>query len=194
MKHYRIDENEGYKALRFRGREAVWRDSASLLQITTLDRQVPAVFRWLARLGDQGVIKEDYALRFMALGMATEPGKAVVEFFRSEHLPLPLAYLKDPQFVDLLATALEAAGNTASELWKASGTMAQVLLAPDEDDERRANPDDVKDLRANMGMERRYWGGTRAALSRDHAGAAPRRYRGHASLVWLVANSGLGHV
>lgn len=35
--------------------------------------------------------------------------------------------------------------------------MASVLLAPDEDSERRANPDDVHDLHANMGAERRYW-------------------------------------
>lgn len=69
----------------------------------------------------------------MALGMATEPGKAIsVEFYRREHLPLPPAYLKDPQLVDLLTKALEAAENTAGELWKACSTMAAVLLAPDE--------------------------------------------------------------
>jgi CRISPR system Cascade subunit CasA len=159
MKHYRIDEKDAYIALRFREDKAVWRDSASLLQIAAKNRQVPAVFRWLARLSDQGILNDDVALRFMALGMATEPGKAVVEFYRSEHLPLPPAYLKEPQLVDLLTKALEAAENTASELWKASSTMAAVLLAPDEEGARRANPDDVRDLRATMGAERRYWAG-----------------------------------
>ena len=157
MKHYRIDEKDGYKSLRFREDRALWRDSATLLQIAATDRQVPAVFQWLGRLSDRGLLEDHYTLRVMALGMATEPGKAVVHFARSEHLPLPLAYLDNPQLVDLLSTALTAAENVASELWKASGTMASVLLAPDEEGERKANPDDVKDLRANMGAERRYW-------------------------------------
>lgn len=159
MKHYRIDDKEAYKALRFREDRSVWRDSASLLQITAKNRQVPAVFRWLARLSDQGILDEGVALRYMALGMATEPGNAVVEFYRSEHMPLPVAYLKDLHLVELLTRALEAAENTASELWKASSTMAAVLLAPDEESERRANPDDIRDLRATMGAERRYWAG-----------------------------------
>jgi CRISPR system Cascade subunit CasA len=202
MKHYRIDDKEAYIALRFREDRAVWRDSASLLQIAATNRQVPAVFRWLARLSDQGAIDEGVALRFMALGMATEPGKAVVEFYRREHMPLPPAYLKDPQLVDLLTKALDAAENTASELWKASSTMAAILLAPDESSERRANPDAVKDLRSNMGAERRYWAGleppfreTMQVLPEQGTEAMRRWFEWLRDAAWAVFNEvsdGLG--
>ncbi len=159
MKHYRIDDKRGYISKRFSEDRALWRDSATLLRFSAADQQPPAVLVWLALLAEGGrpVLDEHYSLRCMALGMASDQAK--VEFYRYEHLPLPPAYLKEPQLVDLLTKALGAAENAASELWKASSTMAAVLLAPDEDSERRANPDDVRDLRANMGTERRYWAG-----------------------------------
>lgn len=159
MKHYRVDEKRGHISKRFSEERALWRDSATLLRFKSAEQQPPAVLDWLARLAEGGrpVLDDHYSLRCMALGMASDQAK--VEFYRSEHLPLPPAYLKEPQLVDLLTTALEAAENTASELWKASSTMAAVLLAPDEEDERRANPDDVRDLRATMGAERRFWAG-----------------------------------
>jgi CRISPR system Cascade subunit CasA len=159
MKHYRKDDKRGYISKRFSEDRALWRDSATLLRFSAADQQPPAVLAWLALLAEGGrpVLDEHYSLRCMALGMASDQAK--VEFYRREHLPLPPAYLKEPQLVDLLTKALGAAENAASELWKASSTMAAVLLAPDEDSERRANPDDVRDLRANMGTERRYWAG-----------------------------------
>lgn len=159
MKHYRIDEKRGPISKRFSEERALWRDSATLLRFNVDDQQPPAVLRWLALLaeGSRPVLDDHYSLRCMALGMASDQAK--VEFYRSEHLPVPPAYLKDPQLVDLLTKALEAAENTARELWKASSTMAAVLLAPNEEGERRANPDDVRDLCATMGMERRYWAG-----------------------------------
>lgn len=159
MKHYRVDEKRGRICKRFNEDRALWRDSATLLRFNVADQQPPAVLRWLAILAEGGrpVLDDHYSLRCMALGMASDQRK--VEFYRSEHLPVPPTYLNDPQLVDLLTKSLEAAENTASELWKASSTMAAVLLAPDEGVERRANPDDVRDLRATMGTERRYWAG-----------------------------------
>jgi len=159
MKHYRIDEKRGPISKRFSEERALWRDSATLLRFNVDDQQPPAVLRWLALLaeGSRPVLDDHYSLRCMALGMASDQAK--VEFYRSEHLPVPPAYLKDTQLVALLTKALAAAENTARELWKASSTMAAVLLAPNEEDERRANPDDVRDLCATMGMERRYWAG-----------------------------------
>jgi len=159
MKHYRVDEKRGYISKRFSEDRALWRDSATLLRFKSTEQQPPAVLEWLARLAEGRIpmLDDHYSLRCMALGMASDQAK--VEFYRSEHMPLPVAYLKDLHLVDLLTRALEAAENTASELWKASSTMAAVLLAPDEEGERRANPDDIRDLRATMGAERRYWAG-----------------------------------
>lgn len=157
MKHYRIDEKRGRISMRFNENRAVWRDSATLLRLNAEEHQVPAVFAWLGRLvdGHRPVLDESLSLRYMALGMASDQAK--VEFFRSEHLPLPLAYLDNVALVDLLFRTLAAAENVASELWKASGTMASVLLAPAEDSERRPDPDAVRNLRESMGTERRYW-------------------------------------
>lgn len=202
MKHYRIDDKRGYISKRFSEDRALWRDSATLLRFSATDQQPPAVLAWLALLAEGGrpVLDEHYSLRCMALGMASDQAK--VEFYRREQLPLPPAYLKDPQLVDLLTKALGAAESTASELWKASSTMAAVLLAPDEGSERRANPDDVKDLRANMGAERRYWAGLEPPFREtmqtlpEQGTEAMRRWfdwlRGAAWAVFNEVSDGLG--
>ena len=203
MKHYRIDDKRGRISKRFSESRALWRDSATLLQFNTTDLQAPAVFAWLARLAGGGtpVLEESLSLRYMALGMASN--KAKVEFFRSENLPLPIEYLDNPELIDLLSAALSAAENVASELWKASGTMASVLLVPDEDSERRANPDDVKDLRASMGTERRYWAmlephfrETMQALPREGTGAMRRWFDWLRDAAWEAfdeISDGLGN-
>ncbi len=157
MKHYRIDEKRGYISLRFQEERAVWRDSATLLQLNATDRQVPAIFTWLGLLvgGRTPVLERSRTMRYMALGMASDQAK--VEFFRGEHFPLPLAYLDNPIVVETLTRGLLAAEGVASELWKATGTLARWLLVPDEESDRQPNPDDVRDLRATMAAERRYW-------------------------------------
>lgn len=157
MKHFRVDEKRGHISLRFQENRAVWRDSVSLLKLDSKNYQTPAVFAWLDLLVQRGTLDRSKTLRCMALGMATEAGKQVVHFYRSEYLPLPLAYFDDPNLVHMLETALTAAENVASELWKATGTLARWLLVPDEDSNRQPNPDDVHDLRATMAAERRYW-------------------------------------
>lgn len=157
MKHYRIDEKRGHISMRFNENRAVWRDSAALLNLRATDKQVPAIFSWLGQLTDgvKPVLHESQTLRYMALGMASDQAK--VEFFRYEHLPLPLAYLSDFTLIESLETILQTAESVSSELWKATGTMASVLLAPDEDSERRPDPDAVRNLRDSMGTERKYW-------------------------------------
>ncbi len=157
MKHYRINAKSGHVSLRFQEHRALWRDSVALLRLSAEEQQVPAIFAWLGRLagGMQPVLEERLSLRYMALGMASDQAK--IEFFRHEHLPLPVAYLDNPQLVDLLGHSLSAAEAVASELWRAGTTIANLLLDPEENSERRANPDDVRHLRDNMALERRYW-------------------------------------
>lgn len=157
MKHYRIDEKRGYISLRFQEERALWRDSATLLQLNATDRQVPSNFSWLGQLvdGRAPVLNRAQTVRYMALGMASDQAK--IEFFRNEHMPLPLAYFDDSKLVQRLSDAVKAAENVASELWKATGTLASCLLVPEEGSNRQPNPDDVRDLRATMAAERRYW-------------------------------------
>jgi CRISPR system Cascade subunit CasA len=157
MKHFRIDEKRGYLSLRFQENRALWRDSVALLKLNTTNHRTPTIFSWLHRLVELGSLARAKTLRCMAFGMATEAGKQVVHFYRSEYLPLPLAYLAEPSLISQLETALTAAEDVASELWKTTGTLARWLLVPDEESDRQPNPDDVRDLRATMAAERRYW-------------------------------------
>lgn len=157
MKHFRVDEKRGYISLRFQENRALWRDSVALLKFNSANYRTPAIFAWLDLLVERGMLERSKTLRCMALGMATEAGKQVTHFYRGEYLPLPLAYLDNPDLVLLLEKALTAAEGVASELWKATGTLARWLLVPDEESERQPNPDDVRDLRASMAAERRYW-------------------------------------
>jgi hypothetical protein len=136
----------------------LWRDSATLLQLDTAQAYAPRVFAWLAELVDEGYLSSG-TRRTMALGMANDQAK--VEFYRVEHLPLPLAYLRNQQLVNVLRDdVLGLAENVARQLWGAARTMATYVLAPQSDSETAHQPvrDDLDRVMAPWGVERRYWG------------------------------------
>lgn len=157
MKHYRIDKDRGHISLRFQENKAVWRDSATLLQLQAEDRQASANLSWIQDLsvGRYAVLNSQNAFRLMALGMASDQAK--IAFFRSEYLPLPLEYLTSAETVNQLRRALTVAEQTASELWRAAGTMAYILLAPVEDGDSKPDPDEVRNVRDAMAVDRRFW-------------------------------------
>lgn len=157
MKHYRSHKKSGLLPLQFREERSLWRDSTLLFQINSDSHKAPAVFRWLGRLYDRSVIQDHHMFNYQAIGMLADRSKAITKFAHREYMPLPLAYLNNLELVNSLGEALEAAEKVASELWKATGTMASVLLAPDEDGDRRPDPDAVRNLRDSMGTERKYW-------------------------------------
>ncbi|RIK39307.1 MAG: type I-E CRISPR-associated protein Cse1/CasA [Chloroflexi bacterium] len=202
MKHFRVDEKRGYISLRFQENRALWRDSVALLKFNSENYRPPAVFAWLDLLVERGILDRSKTLRCMALGMATEAGKQFIDFYRSEYLPLPLAYLDNPDLVPTLETALTAAEHVASELWKATGTLARWLLVLDEESERQPNAEDVRDLRATMAAERRYWARlepqfrqTMQAIPQDAAAAMTTWFDWLRQSAWDVFNQvcdGLG--
>jgi CRISPR system Cascade subunit CasA len=157
MKPYRRDEKRGLLPLRFTEGRALWRDSATLFQLDTATAHAPRVFAWLAELVDEGYLPRG-TRRTLALGMANDQAK--VEFYRTEHLPLPLAYLSNQQLVNSLRDdVLGVAENVARQLWGAARTMATFVLAPQADVEGAhvPAPDDMNRLAAMWGVERRYW-------------------------------------
>ncbi len=157
LKHFRIHEKHGHISLKFTENRALWRDSVALMKFNSTNYQTPAIFSWLERLVERGNLDRSKTLRCMAFGMATELGKQVINFYRSEHLPLPLAYFGESSLVTVLENALAASESVKDELWKATGTVARLFLVPDEESSRQPDPKAVRNLRDTLDTERRYW-------------------------------------
>jgi len=158
FKHYRVDKKRGYRDLRFKEGRAVWRDSASLLELKAAEKgRPPLTLFWLAELVADGVLDRARTYRYMALGMCNNQAK--VDFYREEHLPLPAAYLQDEGLVEHLRTGLEAAQNVRRELMRAVSRLANLFLSPTADDKEghRPDPKDVNNLMAHWAVERHYW-------------------------------------
>jgi len=157
MKPYRRDVKRGLLPLRFSEDRALWRDSATLFQLDTVTTYAPRIFAWLAELMSESYILQG-TRRTLALGMANNQAK--VEFYRTEHLPLPLAYLREQQLVNSLRDdVLGSAENVARQLWRAARTMATFVLTPQADNENahKPAPEDQERLTAMWNIDRRYW-------------------------------------
>ncbi len=157
MKPYRRDEKRGLLPLRFNENRSLWRDSATLFQLDAPKSYAPRAFAWLGELIGEGYLPRG-TRRTLALGMANDQAK--VEFFRTEHLPLPLAYLRDQQLVNSLRSdVLGVAEDVAHQLWGAARTMATLVLAPQAESEGAHQParEDLDRVMAPWGIERRYW-------------------------------------
>ncbi|MEW6568786.1 MAG: type I-E CRISPR-associated protein Cse1/CasA [Chloroflexota bacterium] len=157
--HFTRDEQRGYRPYRFSEARVLWRDSASFLRLKALKEvDPPETLKYLAELVEDEVVETHRLYRYMALGMANNQAK--VEFYRWEHLPLPGIYLKKPDLVDALRTALESAETTRSRLGAALARSASLLLSPTADDPNGRKPDrkDVNDLLAHWAFDRAYWG------------------------------------
>jgi CRISPR system Cascade subunit CasA len=160
MKHYRKDKKDGYKVLLFFEEKALWRDSSTLFKVHNPTTTRPTRnFSWLANLSLEGKVDKHSTYRFMALGMATKPGQAKIEFYRHENMPMPLSYLNDEILADKLKEALTYAEETKSILWQATSAMANIFISPTSDLKggRRPDPADVAKLLKHWGAESNYW-------------------------------------
>ena len=158
FKHYRITKTAGFRPMQFSENRALWRDSATLLRFRTEDQgHPPRVFLWLADLLEAELLEAAATYRFMALGMASN--KARIDFYREEHVPLPVRYLQQENLVDHLRNAITLAENVCSTLMRAVARLATLLLAPSADEPNGRSPDkkDVDNLLAHWAAERTYW-------------------------------------
>jgi len=117
----------------------------------------PRTLAWLAELVNEGYLPSGMQ-HTVALGMANDQAK--VEFYRTEHLPLPLIYLQEQQLINSLRSdVLGVAEEVAHQLWGAARTMATYVLALQADSENahQPAPEDLNRLTAAWGIERRYW-------------------------------------
>jgi len=157
MKHYRRHEKRGPLPLSFTEGRGLWRDSAVLFRLHDEGYQPPRAFQWLAELVDADHLSKSQTRRCLALGMSKRQAK--VNFYRSEWMPLPLAYLDDEELVEALETALGMAKRTARQLWGATRTLATFILSPEADTESARRPvrEDLDSLTHQWAVERRYW-------------------------------------
>ncbi|HZQ38330.1 MAG TPA: type I-E CRISPR-associated protein Cse1/CasA, partial [Dehalococcoidia bacterium] len=159
FKSYRKDEKLGWRPRTLVPGRAVWRDSHALFVSSEGGRR-PRVLDHFATVSQA---LEDREWRgpypperpnLDVLGMCTEPGKAIVHYWRQERLPMPLAYLDDRALQQALAQALEFAEGGASALRWAVNMLARLILAPDGD---RGDEKAIRALADSMGADVRYW-------------------------------------
>jgi CRISPR system Cascade subunit CasA len=157
MQHYRDKGRGGPRPLSFREGRGLWRDSAALLQLNAEGFRPPRTFGWLATLVIEGCLAPHQTRRYLALGMASKQQK--VYFYRSEQMPLPLAYLQEGRLVARLTEALDMAEGVAKQLWGAARTLATLILSPEADREEGRKParEDLDQLASQWAVERHYW-------------------------------------
>lgn len=162
FKNYRKDEKSGYLPTRYSEDKVLWRDSSALFGVQKHGENHPPInFAWMATLADKDFIEKRRTLRFMALGMANNQAK--VEFFRQEHMPLPLAFLEDEELLGKLETALTLAAETRRSLWSAVSWMSVLIVSPNSDgknwkDINRITKDQAGQLYQHWSVESDFWG------------------------------------
>jgi CRISPR system Cascade subunit CasA len=157
MQHYRDKGRGGPRPLSFREGRGLWRDSAALLQLNAEGFRPPRTFDWLANLVYEGCLDPHQTRRYLAMGMSKS--RAKVNFYRSEQMPLPLAYLREERLVARLTKALDMAEDVARQLWGAARTLATLILSPGADREEGRKParEDLDRLTSQWAVERHYW-------------------------------------
>jgi CRISPR system Cascade subunit CasA len=162
FKCYRKEEKRGWVSLSLREERALWRDSHSLMELSTESHSRPAVFDWVAQIAaepgaDAGAIGPYFS--FSAFGLATEIGKAAsVTFWRHERLPLPLAYLSDAELLGRIADAIDCAEDAARDLRESVWVLARTLFQPlDSANGQQGRSDDASRLTSELAPLRLYW-------------------------------------
>lgn len=156
--HLRRTKTGGLRPLQFNPRRALWRDSSALFEFASSDCRPPLAFQQADHLVREAMLDPAERLRVFALGMSSDQAK--VDFYRAEHLPLPLAYLKDPSLVADLSLAIRQAEAVHQALWRAVRRLAMLVLAPEADFSEGRTPasQDIHQLMDHWGYDAPYWG------------------------------------
>ena len=163
FKCYQMRSLGGSTPLAINPEKALWRDSHALFQFQDDSNKRPEVFEWLAAL-EQGrranEIEASIKIHFFVTGLATKTGKsASVALWRQEHLPLPLAYLQEPELSSKLRECLSVADKAGELLHQAARLLSRRCIAPTAGSE--ACPEDrEKDfdfLVARLAVGRAFW-------------------------------------
>lgn len=139
FKSYIPNKEKGWRPRGIVPEKAVWRDSHTLFQAADQSLR-PGVFDWAGRiwrLRESGEISAKATYGFLAVGMATDIGKAAnILLWRQERLPMPLAYLEDKELLGKLKDALDFAEDVSRILELHLRVVALTILDPKADPER----------------------------------------------------------
>jgi CRISPR system Cascade subunit CasA len=135
----------------FAPEKALWRDSTNLLQALGETKQISATLRWLAVLYAAGAIDLERTFNLAAFGLSTD--RAKVFLWRSEELPLSLAYLEGQDLVVALGQAVTAAEDSGKALRSGVRLLASETLGPG----GTADKDRVSALVESLAPDRNYW-------------------------------------
>lgn len=156
---YRKDEKTGWKPLRLQTNRALWRDSTALFQLDNPEGKAPDCCRLVADLISQGVLDYSASCQLETFGLCTD--KARIDLWRQEQIPLPLAYLADPDLVSTLSDSLTFANEVYRKLYASLVKLANLLLSPASDQTDIHEPDrNQRDkLLQSFGSQELYWSG-----------------------------------
>lgn len=157
--HYRLNEKEGKKPLRFTESRALWRDSSALLDLHHRQQiKPPIVLNHAAQLIFECILPPQ-RLTLAAYGVCTDPGKKKVYFYQAEQFQFSDRLLQDENLLSQLQTALNSAEEVRKQIWGALNTAAGIFLAPQSDqaEGRTADPKDKAKLTEHWNAEALYW-------------------------------------
>jgi len=171
LKAYVATPKGGLKPLRFHGSRALWRDSLTLLEArqargSDAHHHCPYSVVWVQSAvanGNLGQADLPPLLYLLAVGMRSELGKDRVHSWHSERLPVPRAYLDDPDLVGDLSIALSLAEDVGDRLRWATRALASYLITPDlpQGQDRktadRQRSQDLSSLQDHWAPGRSYW-------------------------------------
>ncbi len=144
----------------FQRDRALWRDSLALIQAFSSGEHVrtPKTISWLADLVVTGVLDRSAIYRMDVAGLNTD--QALVNFWRYERLPIPLAYLADKRLTVALGDALALAEGVGAILRQVNETLATLLIAPSATDGVQGRQPDraqIDSLVQHLPTDRSYW-------------------------------------
>ncbi len=112
---------EPWLPVRFLADRVLWRDSTALLAtageaLPLPDRSElsPKAVRLLSTLALDGAVPLSSRLRASLCGICSDQAK--INFWRQEHMPVPVAYLREPDLVSYLGQAVRQSERAASAL------------------------------------------------------------------------------
>jgi len=152
------EHEESWLILGLKEERAVWRDSSALFEIK--GKYAPRTVEWLSGLVESGTLDRSRLLSVDVLGFCPEKQRpAKLLFWRHERLPLPLAYLREPQLIDRLRIALKQAEDVEFDLRAALFELARLLLAAEADRPAAPQPDkkNVQGLLKSISVVPVYW-------------------------------------
>ena len=145
----------------FQPEKALWRDSLILLQSAEGAKR-PKTLDWLGDLAGHKVLDRSQTVPLVAYGLGSD--RAKIFFWRTEQLPLPLAYLSDSDLLARVRDALALAEQTGNVLRDAIREFARFIFVPDppndlreRDGLYRQRSKDIAALRVALAPGRRYW-------------------------------------